>query len=82
MKNSTLYCCCYLVAKLCLTLYDPMDSSLPGSSVHGVFQQENWSGLPFPSPGNLGDLGDLGSIPRIELSSPVLQVDSLAIVLR
>ena len=24
--------------KLCSTLYDPMDSSLPGSSVHGIFQ--------------------------------------------
>ena len=23
------------VAKLCLTLHDPMDCSLPGSSVHG-----------------------------------------------
>ena len=27
-----------LVAKLCLTFWDPMDSSLPGSSVHGIFQ--------------------------------------------
>ena len=26
------------VAQLCLTLSDPMDCSLPGSSVHGVFQ--------------------------------------------
>ena len=25
-----------LVAKLCLTLCDPMDSSPPGSSVHGI----------------------------------------------
>ena len=29
----TLYCCCYSVAKLCLTLCDPMDCSTPGSSV-------------------------------------------------
>ena len=27
-----------LVAKLCLTLWDPMDCSLPGSSVHGISQ--------------------------------------------
>ena len=27
-----------------------MDCSLPGSSVHGIFQQEYWSGLPLPSP--------------------------------
>ena len=26
------------VAQLCLTLCDPMDCSLPGSSVHGIFQ--------------------------------------------
>ena len=27
-----------LVIKSCLTLCDPTDSSLPGSSVHGIFQ--------------------------------------------
>ena len=27
-----------LVAQLCLTLCDPMDCSLPGSSVHGILQ--------------------------------------------
>ena len=26
------------VAQSCLTLSDPMDCSLPGSSVHGIFQ--------------------------------------------
>ena len=26
------------VAQLCPTLHDPMDCSLPGSSVHGIFQ--------------------------------------------
>ena len=26
------------VAQLCLTLRDPMDRSLPGSSIHGSFQ--------------------------------------------
>ena len=26
------------VAQLCLTLSDPMDYSLPGSSIHGIFQ--------------------------------------------
>ena len=33
-------------------------------------RQEYWSGLPFPSPGDLSDLG-------IELRSPALQADSL-----
>ena len=30
-----------LVAKSCPTLWDPMDYSLPGSSVHGIFQARN-----------------------------------------
>ena len=36
------------VAQSCLTLSDPMDCSLPGSSIHGIFQQEYWSGAPLP----------------------------------
>ena len=32
------------------TLSDPMDYSLPGSSVHGFSRQEYWSGVPLPSP--------------------------------
>ena len=39
-------------AQSCLTLWDPMDSSLPGSSVRGFSRQGYWSGLPFPSPGD------------------------------
>ena len=31
-------CCCCLVAQSCPTLYDPMDCSPPGSSVHGISQ--------------------------------------------
>ena len=39
------------VAKLCLTLRNPMGCSLPGSSVHGIFQARvlGWSGVPLPS---------------------------------
>ena len=29
---------CCLVVKLCLTLCDPMDCSLPGSFLHGILQ--------------------------------------------
>ena len=31
-------CVCVLVIQLCPTLYDLMDCSLPGSSVHGILQ--------------------------------------------
>ena len=46
-------CCCSLVAKLCLTVLWP--HSLPGSSIHGISQQEFWRGLPFPPPRDLPD---------------------------
>ena len=38
------------VAQSFPTLGDPMDCSLPGSSVHGFSRQEYWSGVPLPSP--------------------------------
>ena len=44
---------------------DPMDCSPPDSSVHGISQAEYWSGLPFPSPGDLPH-------PGTEPVSPVL----------
>ena len=34
----------------CPTLYNPINSSPLGSSVPGILQARNWSGLPFPSP--------------------------------
>ena len=34
----------------CPTLCNPIDGSPPGSAVPGIPKQENWSGLPFPSP--------------------------------
>ena len=49
--------CCCLVPKSRQLFSDPMDYSLPGSSVHGVSLQEYWSGLPLPSPGDLPDPG-------------------------
>ena len=53
------------VAHLCPTLCDPMDCSLPGSSVHGIFQVIvlEWIAISFS--GNLPD-------PGIEPRSPAL----------
>ena len=62
-----------LVAKSCPTLWDPMDCSLPDSSDDVILQailQEYWSGLPFPSPGDLPN-------PGMEPRSPALQADTL-----
>ena len=48
-----------------------MDSSPPGSSVHVTLQARvGWSGLSFPSTGDLPD-------PGTEPESSTLQVDSL-----
>ena len=45
-----LHCrCCYLVTKLCLTLYDPVDCSPPGSSVHGISLARILKWVAFPS---------------------------------
>ena len=46
-----------LILQLCPTLHSPMDYSLPGSCVHGLFPQEYWSGLSFTFPGCLPDSG-------------------------
>ena len=53
------------VAQSCLTLCDPMDSSLPGFSVHGIFQARvlEWVAISFA--------GDLPN-PGIEPGSPTL----------
>ena len=45
------------VTQSCLTLCNPMACSPPGSSVHGIVQEEYWSGLPFPTPGGLPNPG-------------------------
>ena len=59
---------------------NPMDCSLPGSLVHGIFQARilDWSGLPFPSPGDLPHPGielrllhwQTVSLPLYHLGSP------------
>ena len=37
------------VAQLCPTLHDPMDCSLPGSSIHGILQARvlEWDAIAF-----------------------------------
>ena len=60
----------YKVTRSCLTLCDPMHHSPSGSLSMGFSRQEYWSGLPFPSPGELRN-------PGIKPGSPALQADSL-----
>ena len=64
-----------LVTKSCLTLATPQTVLWQAPLSMGFSRQEYWSGLPFPSPGDLPD-------PGIEPGSPALQADSLPTELR
>ena len=59
-----------LVTKSCLTLATPWTVAHRAPLSMGFSRQEYWSGLPFPSPGDLPD-------PGIEPRSSALQADSL-----
>ena len=58
-----------LVTKSCLNLATPQSTACQAPLSMEFPKQEYWSGLPFPSPGNLLDAG-------IESRSPALQADS------
>ena len=64
-----------LVAQSCQILCDPMDCSLPDPLSMRFYKQTYWSGLPFPSPGDLPH-------PEIEPRSLELQTDSAGIAIR
>ena len=49
---------------------DSLDCGLQCSFIHGILWVEYWSGLPFPSPGDL-------PYPEIKPRSPTFQADSL-----
>ena len=59
-----------LVAKSCLTLVTPWTGAHQAPLSMGFSRREYWSGLPFPSPGDLPD-------PGIKPTSPACKMDSL-----
>ena len=59
-----------LVTQSCPTLCNPMACNPTGFLSMEFSRQEYWSGLPFPSPGDLSD-------PGIKPKSPALQAYSL-----
>ena len=60
---------CAKLLQLCLTLYNPMDCSPPGSTVHGILQARILdTGLLCPCPGDLPNPG----IKPSSLMSPAL----------
>ena len=65
--NGSVHMC---LAQLCETLATPLTVACQAPLSMGFSRQEYWSGLPFPSPGDLPD-------PGMEAGSPALQADSL-----
>ena len=63
-----------LVAKSCTTLVTPCTVAHQAPLCMRFSRQEYWSGLPFPSPGDLSNPG----IESVAPASPVLQADSSA----
>ena len=59
-----------LVTQSCLPFCDSVDSSPPGSSLHGTLQARTLEWVAILSPGTLPNLG-------IESGSPALQANSL-----
>ena len=56
------------VAQLCPTLSDPMDRSLPGSSVHGIFQGKvlEWGAIAFSEEQCIKTSWDAEVVQRVE----------------
>ena len=65
--------CSVQCAQLCLTLCDPLGCSVPGCSVHGIFQTSILEWVAYFPP---GDLPDPGVEPEYPVS-PAFQADSL-----
>ena len=59
LATDGLYSACVLTELLQArpNLWDPVDYSLPGSSIHGISQARILEGLPGPRPGDLSDPG-------------------------
>ena len=55
------------VAQSCPTLSDPMDCSLPGSSIHGIFQARvlEWGAIAFSKSGHAATAKSLQSCPTL-----------------
>ena len=46
-----------IIRAMQIKISNPMDCSLPGSSVRVILQAEYWRGQPFPPPGDLPNPG-------------------------
>ena len=75
MRSNVGYHCCCSVTKWWLTFCDPMECSMPGSSVHGISQARilEWVAISFPDQGSNSSLlhWQVDSLPLSHQGSPV-----------
>ena len=71
--------CTVALLQLCPALYDPIDCSLPGSSVHEILQARilEWVAR---SPGDLSTLSDVPVNPDTSLKSGTLMMPFLTVI--
>ena len=69
MKNQRFQMCCAQSLSRVQLFETPWTVACQAPLFMGFSRQECWSGLPFPTPGDLSN-------PGIEPTSPILQVDS------
>ena len=66
-----------LVATSCLTLVTPWAVAHQAPLSLGFSKQEYWSGLPFPSPGDLPDPGIKPESPALQAEVVYLEIDPM-----
>ena len=63
--NSVHVCHQIMKVSVCRLVFRPHGHSSPGFSVRGILQAKYWSGLPFPSPGELPNPGNEPESPAL-----------------
>ena len=71
-KNSSVTMCERSVAYSCLTLWDPMDCSLPGSSVHGTLQTRTLEWVAMPSSRGSSQCRDRTHISQVKMEKRLI----------
>ena len=73
------------VAQLCLTLRDPMECSLPGSSIHGIFQARvlEWAAIAFSETGMVDEQkAELGLLRNMCKDGEMREISAWVFMLR
>ena len=67
------------VTRSCLTLSDPMDCSLPGSTIHGIFQAKvlEWGAIAFFSLQSIGSQKSWTWLKRLSMHTTCLKKNAL-----